>query len=242
MSCIPCCLHPSYIHCFQNRFAEYSPEYNILCSSAKQELHTLLLNYITGLGEINDAPYLSAVEQLSVDEEKENLLKVAHGYPLRLCSMAAVAVTLHEDVDMQKRVLDELVAIYLSPGYKSGKFNDFVAKILTKNERKTFDIPTLRKGPANGPACLADGCSRVSHALYEVCDDHAAKQNTAEACVVCNFTSDVRNGPTGNGLCKHGLASTTSIYRIISCFLQGMRKDKMKRYVILIFVLAIRLT
>ena len=120
-----------------------------------------MLNYITGLGEINDAPYLSAVEQLSLDEKKGNLLKVAHGYPLRLCSMAAVAVTLHEDVDMQKRVLDELVAIYLSPGYKSGKFNDFVAKILTKNERKTFDIPTLRKGPANGPACLADGCSRA---------------------------------------------------------------------------------
>ena len=166
MSCIPCCLHPSYIHCFQNRFAEYSPEYNILCSSAKQELHTLLLNYITGLGESNDAPYLSAVEQLSLDEKKGNCMKVAHGYPLRLCSMAAVAVTLHEDVDMQKRVLDELVAIYLSPGYKSGKFNDFVAKILTKNERKTFDIPTLRKGPANGPACLADGCSTVSHALY----------------------------------------------------------------------------
>ena len=158
--------------------------------------------------------------------------------------MAAVAVTLHEDAELQKRVLDDLVAIFLSPGYNRAKFNDFVAKVLNKIEpdHQTFDIPLLRKGPASGKLCMADGCTTETHKSYEICDDHAATQNTAEACQVCKFTSDVREGTTGNALCRHGLASTPSIYRIISCFLQGMRKGDMKRYVILIFVLAIRLT
>ena len=204
-----------------------------------------IADYVTAIGNLHDAPYMAAAEKLIFDAKKNNELKVTRGYHLRLSTLAAVSITLHSCPILQKRVLEELVMIFCKP-YNTNRLNDFVSSVLTAiAPNLPFSAPLLRTvkiGRTTFPLCLKADCDTTIHAVCEACVIHGADKNSIDACPICLFKYRTSGGTNGIAKCKHGLSSTPAVYRMISFFMQELRNEAQTQYVILIFVMGIRLT